>query len=65
MQEALVHGEPQRFFKPQPSKAGTFSDWLGVYLDAPDVNWDEIATLLEDAYRTIAPKKLVALLDKE
>jgi hypothetical protein len=39
--------------------------WLGVYLDVVDVpvDWDEIADIVTDAYRTVAPKKLVAELD--
>ena len=35
--------------------------WLGVYLDTtPD--WDEIAEIVEDAYRAVAPRTLVAQL---
>jgi predicted DNA-binding protein (MmcQ/YjbR family) len=33
-----------------------------VYLDVP-VDWDEIAELVTDAYRTVAPRRLVAELD--
>jgi predicted DNA-binding protein (MmcQ/YjbR family) len=36
--------------------------WLGVYLDVP-VDWDVIADVVDDAYRAVAPKKLVAELD--
>jgi hypothetical protein len=36
--------------------------WLGVYLDAP-VDWDEIAEIVEDAYRMVASKKLFDQLD--
>ena len=36
--------------------------WLGVRLDV-ELNWDEIADIVEDAYRMVAPKKLVAELD--
>jgi predicted DNA-binding protein (MmcQ/YjbR family) len=36
--------------------------WLGVYLDVP-VDWDELAELVTDAYRTVAPRRLVAKLD--
>jgi len=36
--------------------------WIGVYLDVA-IDWDELAELVEDAYRTVAPKRLVALLD--
>ncbi len=35
--------------------------WLGVYLDVP-VDWDELAEVVEDAYRCVAPKTLVAQL---
>lgn len=34
--------------------------WLGVYLDVPGVDWDEIAEIVAEAYRTVAPKKLAA-----
>jgi hypothetical protein len=63
LQEALVAAEPQRFFKPPTSAAGTFKDWLGVFLDTQDVDWAAIASILEDAYRMVAPKKLIAILD--
>ncbi len=36
--------------------------WIGVRLDGA-VDWAEIAELCEDAYRTVAPTSLVALLD--
>ena len=36
--------------------------WLGVYLDVP-VDWDEVADIITDAYRQIAPKRVLARLD--
>jgi hypothetical protein len=33
-----------------------------VYLDVP-VDWDEIADLVADAWRMVAPKRLLAELD--
>ena len=66
MQEALVASEPKRFFKPPTSASGTFSDWLGVFLDPSvddAVDWDEIAEILEDAFRMVAPATAVAELD--
>jgi hypothetical protein len=66
VQEELVSAEPERFFRPPMSAGGTFSGWLGVFLDMPgehSVDWDEIAALLEEAYRTVAPKQLIAELD--
>lgn len=63
VQEALVAAEPERFFAPPTSARGTFADWLGVYLDAAGsdrVDWKEIAAIVEDAYRLVAPRELVA-----
>jgi hypothetical protein len=59
VQQALVAEEPRRFFR--PPYVG-HRGWLGVRLDV-DVDWDEVGDIVEDAYRTIAPKKLVAELD--
>jgi len=59
-QETLIASAPQRFFRP-PYVGGR--GWVGVYLDVPDVDWDLIADLVEDAYRVVAPKTLVAKLD--
>ncbi len=67
VQETLVGDQPKRFFKPPTSSSGTFSGWLGMYLDhagGQDVNWDQIAALLEDAFRIVAPKSLIAELDE-
>jgi len=63
--EELASGEPERFFKPPTSAAGTFSGWLGVFLDTTgtdNVDWREIEAIIEDAFRTVAPKNLIALL---
>jgi hypothetical protein len=59
VQEALVGSEPERFFR--PPYVG-HRGWLGVYLDV-EVDWTEIAEIVQDAYRMIAPKRLVAELD--
>lgn len=66
VQEDLVSAEPQRFFTPPTSARGTFSPWLGVYLDTAGTNrvdWNEIAAIIEDAYRDVAPSRLIAQLD--
>ena len=62
-QEALVSTEPERYFKPPMSAKGIFSEWLGVFLDTPG-DWDEIAAILEDADRNVAPRKLIAELER-
>jgi hypothetical protein len=43
-----------------------FASWLGVYLDTDGedhVDWDEIAGIVEDAFRTVAPKAHIYELD--
>ena len=42
--------------------------WLGVYLDSTGgnrIDWNEIAEILEDAYRIVAPMHLVTLMESE
>jgi hypothetical protein len=63
VQEELVAADPDRFFAPTPSARGVFSDWIATYLDRPGVDWDEVAGIVEDAYRLVAPKQLRARLD--
>lgn len=59
-QEALVASEPRRFFRP-PYVGGR--GWVGLRLDGR-LDWREVADICEDAYRVVAPKKLLALLDQ-
>ncbi len=64
-QEQMVAAEPDRFFRPRPSAAGTFATWLGVLLDRPDDDgrlWPEIAAILDETYRDIAPRRLISQL---
>jgi hypothetical protein len=58
-QDELVATEPERFFR--PPYVGS-RGWLGVRLDG-DVNWVEMASVCEEAYRTVAGKRLIAMLD--
>ena len=58
-QELLVAADPVRFFV--PPYQGPFG-WIGVRVDL-DADWDEVRELVVDAYRTSAPKKLLARLD--
>lgn len=59
VQETLIDLDPEKFFR--PPYVGS-RGWLGVRLDVP-VDWDQVADLVNDAYRQVAPKKLVAELD--
>ena len=66
MQEEILSAEPVRFFAPPTSSTGVFRHWLGVYLDTSGpyrVEWDEIAAIVEDAFRHVAPAVLVNELD--
>jgi hypothetical protein len=60
-QDLLVRADPDRYFvPPYVGKSG----WVGVYLDGgPD--WGVVADLLRDAYRRIAPKRLLSRLEAE
>jgi predicted DNA-binding protein (MmcQ/YjbR family) len=53
-QEALLATHPDRYF--HPPYVG-HRGWLGVWLDVP-VDWAEIAEIVTDAYRVIAPRRL-------
>ena len=59
VQEELVATEPERFFAPTPSASGVFRDWIGVFLDSSEeveVAWNEVAEVVEDAYRLVVAK---------
>ncbi|MGW0199543.1 MmcQ/YjbR family DNA-binding protein [Nonomuraea sp. NPDC003201] len=56
VQGELVAEDPDRFFR--PPYVG-HRGWLGVYLDV-EVDWTEVAEIVADAYRRIAPKSLIA-----
>jgi hypothetical protein len=58
-QDGLVRLDPDRFFV--PPYVG-HRGWLGVWLDV-EVDWEEVAGIVTDAYRAIAPKRLLDELD--
>ena len=49
-QEALVETDPDRFFR--PPYVG-HRGWIGVRLDVPTLDWDELAAMIEDAHRLV------------
>ena len=59
-QEGLVEANPDIFFK--PPYVGP-SGWIGVELDR-GVDWGVVEGLLEDGYRSVAPKRALLLLDE-
>jgi hypothetical protein len=54
-QQALVAEDAKRFFVPPYLGA---RGWVGLWLDLPEVGWDEVAELVTESYRLIAPKGL-------
>ena len=62
-QEALVESDPSTFFV--PPYVGP-SGWVGIRLDEPDgrpLDWTQVAGLLEEGYRSVAPNRAIAALD--
>lgn len=59
VQDDLVTTEPDRFFRP-PYVGGR--GWIGVHLDG-EIDWEELSVICEEAFRTVAPAKLIATLD--
>jgi hypothetical protein len=55
----VVAAEPDMFYV--PPYVGT-RGWLGVRLDIT-IDWGRVEDLVDDAYRVIAPKVLLATLD--
>ena len=56
VQATLVDEEPGRFFV--PPYVG-HRGWLGVRLDV-DVDWGEVAGIIDDGFREVATKQLIA-----
>ena len=59
LQSMLVQADAERFFV--PPYVG-HRGWLGVRLDR-GLDWDEIAGIVEDAYLTVAPRRLIEAVD--
>ena len=58
-QDALIGSDPVRYFR--PPYVG-HRGWVGVRLDAGETDWREVAQVVREAYRTVAPAKLAALV---
>lgn len=59
VQAEVIAADPDRFYR--PAYVG-HRGWIGLRLDR-DVDWDEVRAVVHDAYRQVAPAKLVARLD--
>jgi hypothetical protein len=60
VQEDMLEVDPERFFR--PPYVG-HRGWIGLRLDI-DPDWDEVARVVEEAYRCVAPVTLVRRLDE-
>jgi hypothetical protein len=58
--QQLANHAPERFHIP---KYASHLGWVGLWLDAPKVDWAEVEAILVGAYRLTAPKKLIVELD--
>lgn len=55
----LIENDPARYYRP-----AYFGDgWIGIRLDLGDTDWDAIADWLARSWRSVAPRKLTALMD--
>lgn len=59
-QEALIASNPARYYR--PAYVGR-RGWVGMRLEGK-VDWDEAGGIIEDAYRAVAPKKLLDELER-
>jgi len=59
---ALSNSQPSRFYI--PAYIGP-KGWVGLRLDAGEVDWKEVEELVQDSYRRIAPKRLAARVHLE
>ncbi len=57
-QEGLIDADPDRFFR--PPYVG-HRGWIGVDLEG-EVDWEEMAGIVHEAYRCIAPPRLAAMI---
>jgi hypothetical protein len=58
---ALVAAHPHRFYLP---KYVGNRGWVALRLDLQDVDWGEVAELVVDSYRLVAPRRLAGLVDQ-
>ena len=58
-QTMLIEQDIERYFRP-----AYFGDgWVGIRLDLGDTDWDAIGDWLAKSWRSVAPRKLTALMD--
>ncbi len=58
-QAQLIDLDPERYYRPPYFGA----EWIGIRLDLGDTDWDGVGEWLGRSWRSVAPKKLTALMD--
>jgi predicted DNA-binding protein (MmcQ/YjbR family) len=58
--EQLIDGSPDRFYR--PAYLG-HRGWVGMRLDTPAIDWDEVAGVVVESYRLCAPRSLSRSID--
>jgi phosphoribosylglycinamide formyltransferase-1 len=56
---ALVASDPERFYLPAYI---AHRGWVALRLDREPLDWSEVAELVVDSYRLVAPKRLASLV---
>jgi phosphoribosylglycinamide formyltransferase-1 len=58
-QVQLIENDPDRYYRP-----AYFGDgWIGIRLDLGDTDWAAIGEWLQRSWRSVAPRRLTALID--
>jgi formyltetrahydrofolate-dependent phosphoribosylglycinamide formyltransferase len=58
-QQHLIEQDAARYYRP-----AYFGDgWIGIRLDLGDTDWDAVFDWLQRSWRSVAPKRLTALID--
>ncbi len=52
--EALIRSDPSRFY--MPAYIG-HRGWVGLRLDTPQVDWEEVDELIKGSYQLLSPKR--------
>lgn len=60
VQEMVVAAAPDRYFV--PPYVGS-KGWIGLWLDRRSVDWKELAALVAESWRCMAPKRLLRATD--
>jgi len=53
--------DPARFYLPAYM---AHRGWIALRLDAGKIDWNEVAEIVADSYRLVAPKRLAALVSR-